>query len=382
MNQPIHWAYLSLPLTIPMPVTKGFSAWADNDLTGTKTVTYSGNLNLGNNFPISSLSYTPAPGGAGWNLLGNPYPAPLQWNSSWTKSNLSEWACIHNNGHDECYNAATQTGWPNAGDMADGIIPSTQGFWVRTTSASATLTIPESERMFSDQGFYKDAAVAINESFRLKIEGNNDYDVLLVQFIKGATPGFDAQFDLEKRWGSDEAPQLYAIIGEDDYFSANALPKTEEGMIIPVGFRVATEDKYTISLEELKNMKEGMTVILEDIQTNTFTVMSTNSVYSFMASPLDKNHRFNIHLKSKALGNEEIGESLLSVYASDHSIYVQTPDFTLADVMVFDMTGREIIREKTYGDGITKFDLQTETGYYLVKVQTNDQLITRKVFIK
>ncbi|MEZ5195817.1 MAG: hypothetical protein R2764_05305 [Bacteroidales bacterium] len=43
--------------------------------------------------------------------------------------------------------------------MADGIIPSTQGFWVRATSASAALTIPQSERMHSNQAFYKDSSL-------------------------------------------------------------------------------------------------------------------------------------------------------------------------------------------------------------------------------
>ncbi len=197
------WDYLVLPITIPMPVTQGYYAWADDDMTGTTTVSYTGNLNLGNDFPIASLSYTPASSAVGWNLIGNPYPAPLQWNSSWTKSNMSDWACIKNNDHEECYNAATSTGWPNAGDMADGIIPSTQGFWVRATAAGASVTIPQSERMFSDQDFYKDDAVTINESLRLRVDGNNDFDVCLIQFIPGSTAGYDGSYDLEKRWGDD-----------------------------------------------------------------------------------------------------------------------------------------------------------------------------------
>ncbi len=302
------WNYLVLPITIPMPVTKGYYAWADDDMTGTTTVSYTGNLNPGNDFPISSLSYTPASSAAGWNLIGNPYPAPLQWNNSWTKSNVSDWACIKNNDHDECYNAATSTGWPNAGDMADGIIPSTQGFWVRATAAGASVTIPQSQRMFSDQDFYKDAAATINESLRLRVDGNNDYDVCLIQFIPGSTAGYDASYDLEKRWGADLAPQLYAITGDNEYYSVNALPEITENMIIPLGFEVGFETEYVITPAEFSNFKNGMTVILEDIQTNTFTELTLNSTYSFSASPLDENHRFNLHFKTSAFGTDENSE--------------------------------------------------------------------------
>jgi len=376
------WNYLVLPVTIPMPVTKGYYAWADDDMTGTTTVSYTGNLNLGNDFPISSLSYTPASPAVGWNVIGNPYPAPLQWNNSWTKSNVSDWACIKNNDHEECYNAATSTGWPNAGDMADGIIPSTQGFWVRATAAGASLTIPQSERMFSDQDFYKDAAATINESLRLRVDGNNDFDVCLIQFIPGSTAGYDASYDLEKRWGDDVAPQLYAITGDDEYYSVNALPEITENMIIPLGFQVGFEAEYVITPAEFSNFKNGMTVILEDIQTNTFTELTLNSTYSFSASPLDENHRFNLHFKTSSFGTVENPELGIHVYSSEKIVYVQTPEYTIADVAIYDMMGREVAREKTHGDIISKIKLNSETGYYLVKVQTNDQFITSKVFIK
>ncbi len=376
------WNYLSLPLTIPMPATKGFSAWASNALTGTTTVSYTGSLNLGNNYPLNTLNYTPGSPGIGWNLIGNPYPAPLQWNSSWTKSNVSEWACIHNNGHDECYNAATQTGWPNAGDMANGIIPSTQGFWVRATSASASVTIPQSQRMFSDQAFYKDAEVMVNESIRLRVDGNDDYDAVLVQFIPGSTEGYDPVFDLEKRWGYDEAPQLFTIMGEYEYLSVNALPEITENLIVPIGLKVGAEGEYTITSSEFKNFKAGVSVTLEDMLTNTFTNLTLNEGYTFTASPMDANHRFNLHFKSAAFGSEENGSYGINVYSADNTIYVQIPEYTVADVTIYDLMGREIFRDETIGDSMSKIQIETETGYYIVKVRTNEASVAKKVFLK
>ncbi len=178
------------------------------------------------------------------------------------------------------------------------------------------------------------------------------------------------------------APQLYAITGDNEYYSVNALPEITENMIIPLGFEVGFETEYVITPAEFENFKDGMTVILEDIQTNTFTEITSNSSYSFNASPLDENHRFNLHFKTSSFGTDENPELSINVYSSEKIVYVQTPENTAAEVAIFDMMGREVAREKTHGDIISKIKLNSETGYYLVKVQTDDQFITRKVFIK
>jgi hypothetical protein len=266
--------------------------------------------------------------------------------------------------------------------MADGIIPSTQGFWVRATSTSASITIPQSQRMFSDQAFYKGGALAVNESIRLRVDGNNDFDVLMIQFIPGSTDGYDAMFDLEKRWGYDEAPQLYAIMDETEYLSVNALPAIEENMVIPLGFKVGMEGTYKIVSAEFANFREDQEVILEDLQTNSFTRIVLDSEYEFSASPIDKEHRFNLHFKSSSLEPDDDGLQAVRIYSSEQTVYIQTPDNIPAEVTIFDIMGREVAREQTNGDTIFKINLTTKSGYYLVQVKTNDQFITKKVFIK
>jgi hypothetical protein len=60
------WTYLVQPVTLPVEPSRGYSAWASNDLTGTTTVNYEGNLNNGD-YSVS-LAYTPASNATGWNL--------------------------------------------------------------------------------------------------------------------------------------------------------------------------------------------------------------------------------------------------------------------------------------------------------------------------
>src|SRR5690606_2317750 len=77
----------------------------------------------------------------GWNLLGNPYPAPIKWNSvdGWNSTGVNGTAYIRENS-----NGTTQVlshdgsvgtnGW-------DGVIAPGQAFWVRTTSANPSLIV-------------------------------------------------------------------------------------------------------------------------------------------------------------------------------------------------------------------------------------------------
>ncbi|MCF8367621.1 MAG: PKD domain-containing protein [Bacteroidales bacterium] len=154
-NEPTDdWTYLVQPTSIPMNPSQGYSAWASDAFTGSKTVTYTGVLNTGD-FNVSTVNYTPASGSAGWNLVGNPYPSGLTWDNTWATTDITPWACIHNTGNDGCYNSETGVQWPNDGDFPAGSVSPTQGFWVRATSAAASITIPNSGRIHNSQTYIK-----------------------------------------------------------------------------------------------------------------------------------------------------------------------------------------------------------------------------------
>jgi hypothetical protein len=46
------------------------------------------------------------------------------------------------------------------------------------------------------------------------------------------------------------------------------------------------------------------------------------------------------------------------------------------------MLGQELISQKTTGDGLISIPVKSGTGYYFVKVQSGEKLVTQKVFIK
>ncbi len=231
------WTYITA-LNHPMGVAEGFSAWAASWITGATTVAYSGSFNTGDQSP-TGLTYNVGPGqGDGWNLVGNPFPSSIEWNSNWTTNDID--ASIY------VYDGATgqYLSWNRTlgtGTMPNGDIPPTQGFWVKANGSSPAMTFPQSERKHSSQGFFKTGS---DNAITLKVMGNGYSDRLLVCFHKAATLDFDSEYDAYKLHGISDAPQIYTV-SDGTELSLNTLPVKSE-MSIPMGFEVELKE-YMLS---------------------------------------------------------------------------------------------------------------------------------------
>ncbi|MEZ5196894.1 MAG: hypothetical protein R2764_10950 [Bacteroidales bacterium] len=249
------WTYLTQPLSIPMDATTGYSAWASNGLTGTTTVNYEGNLNNGDY--LVHLAYSPASNATGWNLLGNPYPSAIDWNadSSWSRTNVGGWAVVYDNATFRGWNPFLTGSLRSYNGKADGIIPATQGFWVRAYQGSASLTIPQSQRGHHSQMFYKNTDENTDMYLRLTVSANGFNDEAVVIFKEGATENFDGLYDLEKMYNVDEAPNIYSTVNGGNLYSVNVIPSdfisASDSPIIPVGFKLGLEKECTIGVSGL-----------------------------------------------------------------------------------------------------------------------------------
>jgi hypothetical protein len=100
-------------------------------------------VGLGPSSPFAfGLAYTPgatAVDGAGWNLLGNPFDAPLDWDVAWTRTGVSNsvytWDPGYLGGGYRVWNGV-------AGSLTDGILGRGLAFWVQALEPGATLQAP------------------------------------------------------------------------------------------------------------------------------------------------------------------------------------------------------------------------------------------------
>ncbi len=340
------WTNLEIPTTIPMNETLGYYAWVENDwLPPSNTVSYKGQLNTGN-FNLTGFGYNPStnPTYYGFRLVGNPYPCALDWNTnaSWNRVNLSGWMVIKDN--------TTYKGWnpflpgnESWNEMTSGIIPSTQGFWVRATNTGASMTIPASQRVHSSQTFYKNGNENPFPTVRLNVEKNGAIDETVVIFHPDGHSGFDGLYDLGKFSNGEGSPDIYSVIEGNEY-AVNVMPEDYTDEVIPVYFKIGVPGTYHINTSNVENFTGGINVYLQDIKTGNVTTLVENTTYEFEYLPTDEPHRFNLHFKDSYFGLEdEIEFGGISVYSCNDVIFINLPDENSADIMVYDMMGRQIV---------------------------------------
>jgi hypothetical protein len=111
------------------------------------TVDFLGNINKGVFSPTITYTNTGVSANDGWNLLGNPYPCPIDWNAL-SKSNLASFYYV--------FDPSTNAYIANNGTLN---IASGQGFFVQAIGASPSITFTESAKVVTDvTGNFKTSA--------------------------------------------------------------------------------------------------------------------------------------------------------------------------------------------------------------------------------
>lgn len=374
------WLYLVNPVTMPMNVPQGYSAWASDIYTGTTISLFPGTMNV-EDVVINNLSYTPAAPMTGFNLIGNPYSCALDWNQNWTTTNISGWAVIYDNGTYRGWNPYLTGNNRSYNGKLHGIIPSTNGFWVRALNNSASLTIPASERVHSNQAFYKDTEESTNGSIRLLATANNWTDEATIVFHENGTQEFDGLYDLEKLYNVSESPQIYSISGQINY-SVNVLGKLSENLIIPVGYEMYMSGDYTIEASDIQNIESEYNVFLEDVISGEMIDLRRDPVYNFYFSVDDSKHRFNLYFSKSAININEVNEKLIKIYSSDKNVFISLDQSADCDIQIIDIAGKQVGKYNYANLKSTTLHMNVKSGYYVIHVITPETVVSEKVFIK
>lgn len=329
---------------------------------GTKE--FQGKLNVANVSSPANMTNT----NGGWQLVGNPFSCAIDWGAgTWTKTgigvNAKVWA-------EEAGNYQTKT-----------IIPSTQGFFVEIINATNQLTIPSDARIHDEQNWYKNAGDSEN-TLILKLSGgdNSFYDITQVIMSENATMEFDAEFDGHKLFGAASAPQLYTLSASNEFLTDNNIPNSQNEILIPMNFRVATQGEYNINVE-LNSIESENNIYLEDLATGVLTNLTTTNSYTFAASEQDNANRFMLHLNSTT-AIDDLVNNKVNIFANKYSIYLNASESINGEIMVFDMGGRLILSEQIKNTNMYRISAETLNGVYLVRLIEAGNIYTQKVIIQ
>jgi hypothetical protein len=253
--------------------------------------------------------------------------------------------------------------------------------WV--SGAASTMTIPAVSRVHDFTPWYKSGDITDN---RLKLTassaGNNTYVETVVGFDANSSAEYDLNYDSHFFAGIAQAPSMYSLTASQANLSTNIMPAIPQNSTIPVAFKKGDASSYTMTASGIETFATGVNVTLEDLKAGTTQDLRLNPTYSFTSSSDDQANRFLLHFGG-VFGVQEQGEGLISAYSYDQNIYVtNNSGKTIRSIEVYDLLGKILVTRTQVDSKLTKIEMPgVETGYYVVRVITDQKPYSKKVFL-
>ncbi|HEY9046420.1 MAG TPA: PA14 domain-containing protein [Ohtaekwangia sp.] len=230
-------------------------------------------------------SYTfPLTGGTlgqdnGWNLLGNPYPSPIQW----TGAADTRWS-IFQNVSNTVYireNFGTEYRWRvwngTTGNLANGIIAPGQSFWVQTTSSAPAITITENAKYTADASFYREEP---SEAIAISLSNGIFTDETYIQLGHSASDRYNKNEDAVKQ--ENTYFNLSSASADSIALAINIRSADFCKQSIPLYIRQAARGNYTLTFDGIENIRTK--VYLNDALLNKQVEITSGQHYTFVVT--------------------------------------------------------------------------------------------------
>ena len=242
---------------------------------------------------------------AGWHLLGNPFPSPLDWDLVPATAGIDRalYVYVPSGPYTGTYRSYVGGVGQNGGSKD---IAAMQGFFIRATSAAATLQLPAAARSqaYLSPTFARPAAVAAatRPLIRLQVQSAAGLaDEAVVYAEPTATLAFDGPHDAYKvQLNTNGVPSLWSVTGTDK-LAINALPSLAAVPSLPLGVRVSHSGAHTLQATELLNLPTGAQVWLEDRELGTRQNLSLTPTYPFSMSTSYTGQRFYLWFETSGV---------------------------------------------------------------------------------
>ena len=347
------WTEIYEPGTALVPV-KGYSLWP----AASKTYSFSGAVNTGNKSMTITYTNPPDDENDGANLLGNPYPSYIDWDG------LNEtYGAIY------YWNGTGYYTWNNGGYGSQFVSP-IQGFFIIAQSGG-TFSLTNNNRCHSDPSFYKSVQEITANSIVLESVSLGYSDKLYITLDNGTSEGFDLDRDAYKLLSyTDGLSELYSYTG-DKKLSIDVRPGCE---VVQLGFTNTQSGEYNIGVFEKADIAKAE---LEDTKTGVFHDLLSGS-YTFNYQTGEDDKRFKLHLSTVGIGEPE--KETGNIYSYDNTVYVEMPADTKGDVRIYNVSG-QLVASKSSVTGYCSVN-PGPTGIYIVKVLTDKEVLSKKVWIR
>jgi len=281
-------------------------------------------------------------------------------------------------------------------------IPVSQGFFV-IADTGGNLTFKNSQRIYKTEAtdpsvfmkpsnnIKKAKTNSKNEDTREKIKLILDspygyHRQILVGVDSNATNGIDIGYDALL---IEENLEDMFWIANDNKLIIQAVNVFNPDQKLPLGLKIYKQGLATVKIDTLENISENLEIFIHDKLLDT-THNLKESHYEVVLNPGLITDRFEIIFESKSevsLGNEDQDRDLLNIFYSNEetSLILHNPNLKeIKSIQLLNVLGQSIgefkaIEHNHYQTFKTK---HLDAGTYIIKLNTIDETVSKKVLIK
>jgi hypothetical protein len=270
---------------------------------GNTVITYTGIANTGTITSTAvnthSAIFSPS-GNNGWNLVSNPFPSAIRIDETGANADpLNDMPAGYDKQMQFYITTGTNTGSYQPIQVLTGApanIALGQGFWVRVTNPGTTppWTLGQGHRTTGSPTYFESNAI-VEDRLNVSLTGNGFGDQTDINFVDGATPGFDL-FDANKWFSALGQPTLFTKVG-DEFIGINSHPLLTNSVDIPMGLSPGANGTFTFTFNDVATFPQSAIITLEDFFTDSIIDMRAQPTYTFNSLATDTFNRFMLHFQ-------------------------------------------------------------------------------------
>lgn len=384
-------------------------SYAVNFGTSTSPVTVS-LTGVVNNRTLQPLTLTnnDKPFTTGFNLVGNPYPSPIDWDavSGWTKTNIDNAVYYFNasslgpdaGANDSLQYQGTYSSYINgisSDGSANNIIPAMQGFFVHVSTihpTDATLIFNNGIRVNSLNPLFKSADLNTRPLLRLVAGfGRSDVsgDPAVIYFNDLSTLSFDTEQDALKLMNLDtRIPNLYIISKDAKKLSIDAIPSPLDTVTrIPLGIKTEIKGIVNFKVKNLLNIPSDMNVYLEDAVNHTCQDLKLYPEYRTQLNSGVHENRFSLIFSYSPLAKplpivEAEKFTMTPAGGGSWTVNINQTENQKQVFQMVNMQGQVLFRKEIFGSETIDIGEPPSSGIYIISLISGKKIFSKKIVIQ
>jgi fibronectin-binding autotransporter adhesin len=333
----------------------------------------------------------------GFNLVGNPYPSPVDWNAAgWTKTNIDNTVYYFKATDQYGGTYSTYNGVTSSDGLATNIIPSMQGFFVHVSDGAYPVTgslgMTNSIRINDlTHAFLKKGKAGPSQLIRIAAsftDDANSTDPAVIYFEEFATDAMDSKYDALKLMNTDvKVPNIFSMISGGRKLSINALPfLTGSSLQVSLGIRANRAGTIRFRILDIDETTASLGVSLFDAVTGISQNLLGVNEYQVTLATGEYLNRFYLNLGSVITGAqmEKKTGPLFDIYITKGILRaeIETMPGPKGELILYNILGQPVIKERINGPGIYEFSTGLKDGLYIATLISGDQKYAKKIFIR